>query len=115
MDDCVFVSGMHVYDGGHPEGWGEIHPVFRHLQKVPPEAMPEELTGADGFRTGEFPKKVTEFWSTWCALVKEGKSPEVKTKQDKLVNRWCVHPQLDGCAPDGEGAPAPAGPGEVIH
>lgn len=113
-DDCVFVSGMHVYDGGHPQGWGEIHPV-RHLQKVPPEAMPEELTGTDRFRSDEFMKEVTEFWNTWCALVKEGKSPEVKTKQDRLVNRWCVHPQLDGCAPHGEGAPAPAGAGEVIH
>jgi len=112
VDDPVFVSGMHVYDAGHPEGWTEIHPV-RHLQKIPEgamPAMPAKLTGDPGFRQEPFVGEVKTFWDTWCRMVKEGKRPEVKSKQDKLVNRWCVHPELDGCAP----VPVKGEGGEVI-
>lgn len=106
----MFVFGDQAYDGGHSEGWVEIHPV-KHLQKVcshaeflqsladNPNCCPSELTGSARFRDPAFLAEVKNFWDTWCEAVKLGKSAVALTAQQQPENWWCLHPAVDSCLP----------------
>jgi hypothetical protein len=114
--DCVFISGDLVYDGGHDQGWHEIHPV-KHLQKIcggPPHivVVRENAEGnildyydsdccpsttSDNFKDPIFKDTVLLFWNRWCEFVQTSQDPIVVSNQGKPENQWCLHPLVDGC------------------
>ena len=108
-EDCVFITGDEVYDGGHTEGWVEIHPV-RSLQKIDcsHEALlrPGEQydrccagapTGTVEFSSDEFRDAVADFWRRWCDAEAVSRDPLTIAEQDDPSNQWCTHPLIDGC------------------
>lgn len=92
--DIVVVSGEWVYDSLH-EGWNEIHPI-RHCEKIGTWA---------GTWASSFPS-MTPFdgqalRDIWCRAVTAAGSPLTVANQKDPRNQWTVHPELDGCEPDG--------------
>jgi hypothetical protein len=114
-EDCVFVFGDEVYDGGHEEGWVEIHPV-KHLQKVCSRAEfleDKDFTGAEccpgaptdstRFKDLNFIAEVKQFWARWCGELTKANDPATQVAQQDPRNIWCLHPLIDGCEPGGGG------------
>jgi hypothetical protein len=109
-EDCVIVLGDHVFDSGHSEGWHEIHPV-KHLQKICPAAQPDEVGCCPhqlsaNFGNPTFKSNVEAYWNSWCHEIKMGSDPAVIKNQGAPENQWCLHPLIDGCAPE-ETPPGP--------
>jgi hypothetical protein len=92
--DYVVVTGDWVYDAGH-DGWNEFHPT-RTVQKI---------HGAPYWETGSSDTTLKNFelvLNDWCEHVGEASSPLTQTEQQRPENQWTVHPELDGCKPEGE-------------
>lgn len=96
--ECVVINGRWVYDAGHA-GYNEIHAVKR-IQKLPPGSCSQPRFQA--------------VWNRWCQRTDEvppvpvegpdptpaDMTPEqegVWNAQLEPVNRWVLHPLLDGC------------------
>ena len=137
--DCVFIAGDLVYDGGHPEGWHEIHPV-KHIQKIcnhkaivdhlpdtihildqnnnpvdkavnpDPNCCPSMLTGDPLFKQQAFRDTVKLFWDKWCEFYQTSQDPIVISEQNLPENQWCLHPLVDGCKPRREPDDSPPPP-----
>src|SRR5262249_17330148 len=86
-DDCVFVFGDQVYDGGHTDGWLEIHPV-KHFQLVcnhvefdknadsnDPNCCPGAPTDSPTFKSAQFKADVKAFWDRWCNAIATSRDP----------------------------------------
>ncbi len=122
--DHVVVFGEHVYDGFH-QGWHEMHPLLA-IKKVsdepgfltwdpgfkadPPAGLTEEDV-QQGMSSAAFARQAKAYVEQECRGIREAHAPETRTKQQKLENRWSVHPLVDGCVPDEpDPDPDPAGP-----
>jgi hypothetical protein len=133
IGDKVAVLGEHVYDGYH-DGWNEFHPLMAVVKLgtfskfgfgpeyyldwqpdspgTPPSPPPGEtvvLTLDDmkqGLNSANFRTRCKNLKDTWCAMLNDAFSPPTRQTQQKLENRWAVHPMVDGCRPADPG-PSP--------
>ena len=126
-NDKVVVFGTHVYDGFH-EGWHEFHPLMKVL-KLPPDTeasaymewdpdfndasklpvdlpgMPANITGLtipdmqQGLASQKFRDRAMWLRDKWCGLLNESVSQTTQGLQATEVNRWTIHPDVDGCQP----------------
>jgi hypothetical protein len=110
VGDLVLVRGRWTYDAGH-QGHNEVHAV-RTIQKIPePPAAGQPALPPPG----SDPTAFESFYRTWCELAGQappdhgpGQPPtgmtaaqaQTYTNQQLPQNRWRVHPDVDGCAPD---------------
>ncbi len=92
--DYVVIRGDWVYDAGH-DGWNEIHPV-QSVQKIPDAPYWAEGGGTDTVATFD------GIYARWCRETGRPDRPAVQEEQKEPRNRWCVHPELDGCAEEEE-------------
>jgi hypothetical protein len=102
--DCIVVRGHHIYDAGHCEGWHEIHPVL-HVQKLCSASDSSCLTRVCFEADPTDPavqQSVRDLVDAWCAAIGQTTDPITIEKQQQPENRWCFHPDVDGCQ-----APAP--------
>lgn len=126
VDDQVVVFGTHVYDGFH-EGWHEFHPLMA-IQRVPPANMdlpevsppyiewdpnwmpgqfptvslPAGLTVMDmrqGLESGPFRDMAVSIQQQWCSMLGAAFNQSVLAAQGTMLNRWTIHPLVDGCRP----------------
>ncbi len=98
--DCLVISGRHVYDGGHPNAWNEIHPV-RHLQKLVGQDAAEiqrQAPGAPTVIAVTDPVRMT-IRDRWCEKLGEIQIGLTDGSRDRPENGWGAHPLLDGCEP----------------
>jgi hypothetical protein len=97
--DCIVVRGHHIYDAGHCQGWHEIHPVL-HVQKLCSAADTSCQTRTCFEADPTDPavqQSVRDLVATWCAAIGQTTDPVVIEKQQQPENRWCFHPDVDGC------------------
>jgi len=126
MEDKVAVMGEHVYDGYH-KGWNEFHPLMKvvkidksrpvgpgyylewqpSLPQNPPAPPPGEtimLTKdhvKQGLESEDFRNRCKHLKETWCRMLSDPERKETRVKQQRLDQRWTIHPMVDGCrAPD---------------
>jgi hypothetical protein len=134
VGDQVVVLGTHVYDGYH-EGWHELHPLMA-IQRVLPSTMsdatvsppylewdpnwvpngpfantslPAGLSVADmrqGLESPAFRAMAVSIQQQWCSMLSVAFDANVRAHQERMINRWTIHPMVDGCQ-SGEGNPAP--------
>ena len=110
--DHVVVFGEHVYDGFH-EGWHEMHPLLA-IKKVSDESgfltwnpdfsntPPAGLTQEDmkrGMSSPAFADRVKAYVERECRGIQDAHAPATRQQQQKLENRWSIHPLVDGCEP----------------
>jgi len=117
--DQVVVYGTHVYDGFH-QGWHEIHPLkaimkFPEIQLTSPYLEwnpdwdnavnglpPAGLTQTDmrqGLFSPAFTAAAVAVKMNWCSFLSNTFTTATLTAQMHAVNRWTIHPLVDGCAP----------------
>jgi hypothetical protein len=92
--DVILVRGDWVYDEGH-DGWNEIHPIKVVLKLT--DVVDARFRGMDKADTNlvdEFRKEVLE---PWCFRVGQAADPLVRDAQQDAINRWYIHPVIDGC------------------
>jgi hypothetical protein len=89
--DLLAVMGTWVFDTAH-EGWNEIHPI-KLCEKV-------------GTWTGTWPADINDQIKHWETAVKDATSPTTGAGQKDPQHHWGVHPDVDGCGPNG-GQPPP--------
>lgn len=115
----VAVLGEHVYDGFH-SGWHEFHPLMAVLKVEPdggaePDAMltwnpafspaavpPYGLSIDDmkqGLRSTDFKSQAVKLRDQWCAELTRAFAEPTRKTQQKLEQRWTIHPLVDGCRP----------------
>lgn len=100
--DWVLVRGRWVYDGGH-SGWNEVH-ATRTIQKV--------------FNVPPDPAEFKKFLEDWCDRASEVPHPDplggvpleppaqaTFDNQQRPEHGWELHPEVDGCEPEGEWEP----------
>jgi hypothetical protein len=90
--DLLAVMGTWVYDTAH-EGWNEIHPI-KQCQKV-------------GTWGGDWPPDINDIIKHWETAIGEATSPTTGTEQKNPEHHWGVHPDVDGCNPNGATPPPP--------
>src|SRR5205085_617885 len=99
LGDPVVIRGRWVYDAGH-SGYNEFHAVHT-IQKIENE---RDCT-FDGYAGEKWCQHTMEIPPQPPLHVKT-MTPEQQTvfdNQRRPENRWCFHPDLDGCQP-----PAPS-------
>jgi len=121
MDETVVVRGRFVYDAGHCEGWHEIHPVQKvmrvkvemYLERkgkkpaptlTPPVLDWDKLTQTDmddGLDSQRFFDVSSALKGLFCGEIGKSRDPLVIAAQGADINRWTIHPSVDGCK-DGE-------------
>ena len=75
-------------------------------EDLPGLTLPK-LTAEDmrkGLDSEAFAARAKALRDRWCGLLGERFNPEVGTNQQKLTERWTIHPAVDGCKPE---APPP--------
>lgn len=85
--DILVIKGDWVYDSLH-EGWNEIHPILQ-AQRV-------------GTWQGSWQFDTVITRDHWCRALADADDPGTRKDQLKSENRWEVHPEVDGCAPEEE-------------
>ena len=93
--DVILVRGDWVYDEGHA-GWNEIQPITLVMKLT--DVVAERYRGmdkADQALVEEFKK---EIYDPWCFRVGQAADPIVRDAQQDAVNRWHIHPAIDGCS-----------------
>jgi hypothetical protein len=112
MGEPVVVTGRFVYDAGHCDGWHEIHPVQK-VMRVPPNQYLERngnrlllapplqnLKDTDmvaGLNSPAFRSEAMALKDRWCTQLANAKGPLATGEQASALERWTVHPCLDGC------------------
>lgn len=97
--DCIVVLGDVVYDAGHCEGWHEIHPV-KHVQEIcagtDTDCLQSNCPQGDA-SDPTLRNQVAGLVDRWCDQLTTAGNPAVIEAQLQPENRWCVHPEIDGC------------------
>jgi hypothetical protein len=88
--DLLVVMGRWVYDSGHNnmnQGWNEIHAI-KVCERI-------------GRWTGAWPTDLGDLEKKWERALRDATSPSTAAAQQSLETKWEVHPEIDGCRPNG--------------
>ena len=106
--DYVVVVGAFVYDGGHKEGWHELHPV-RTVYKIPDANQTGVAVGpVAALGLGASPtlrERAATYWDEVCAEHGKRLKPGTTAAQALPENSWNIHPLVDGCRSNPVGEP----------
>lgn len=111
--DPFVAIGDLVYDAGHCDGWNELHPLM-FLMRVPEADTPVWNKNAtattpnpgnwpldqiqQGLDHPGFAVAVEQKRDDWCRAIRARAGLPASTSFP-LVERWTVHPTVDGCTP----------------
>jgi hypothetical protein len=63
-----------------------------------------------GLASPRFAARAKHLVDTWCGLYSDALTPATIAVQANPEHRWTIHPDVDGCRPPDEPAPAPEPP-----